>query len=113
MSSPEQLFLADFVKTFLLWVLLAGLGLLWFDDHSKQASLDQAQIQLDSQKHDLATLTHQNDALTVERNELKRQLGQPVATPVPKVNWFQRRLDDPAASLDPPAKRPQATPAIY
>jgi hypothetical protein len=63
------------MKALLSFIVLAAIGFLALDDHSKRAELEQAQQQSDSQ-------SQQIQSLTVERDQLRKES---VATPSPAI----------------------------
>jgi multidrug resistance efflux pump len=89
------------MKTLLILIMLAALVLLYLDDKSKRAALDQAQAQLDAQ----SSMPQQIQSLTAERDQLKvalaRLTGNPNST-TSNPSWFQQRLNEPSALNESP-----------
>ena len=73
------------MKTILIVVLLGVIYILYLDDHSKRAALDQAQEQIDSQSN----MAQQVQSLTAERDRLTMQLNRTSNS----GSWFQQRLN--------------------
>lgn len=65
------------MKVLLIFVLLVAIGLLWMDDRSQRAAVEQAQQQVQQ--------------LTTERDQLSQRI---TAAPSPKPDWFQQRLEE-------------------
>ena len=85
------------MKTLLTLMMLGVIGILWFDNHSKRAALDQAEEQIESQLN----MSEQVQALTVERDQLRLQIARMTNAP---SSWYQERVNQKTTALDQPAQ---------
>jgi len=77
------------MKDLAIWILLIALGILWFDDNSKRAAIEQLQQQVDTLQ-----------SVTAERDQLKSQLDRLSAVPAATPSWFQQRVNERPTELN-------------
>lgn len=84
------------MKELIIILCVAAISLVLFDNHNKRIALEQANARLESVE--VETTQRQIRELTAERDQLKQQLGRPVAAPrppsTPAATWFQDRLKE-------------------
>jgi len=99
------------MKPLFIFLMLAAIGYLWFDDSSQRAQLDQANARADAAEKQAQADNQQVQELTAQKYQLQVQVSRIGNVPVTQAGgaapstsspaWFQQRLNGSPTALDP------------